>query len=63
MEVPVKMPPAPGFPPSPCIDVCKLNEQNVCIGCKRTIDEIARWSSMTADEQRRVLHELPKRRA
>jgi hypothetical protein len=43
--------------------VCKLNEQNVCIGCKRTIDEIARWSSMTADEQRRVLHELPKRRA
>jgi predicted Fe-S protein YdhL (DUF1289 family) len=57
------MPPSPGFPSSPCIDVCRLNEHNVCVGCKRTIDEIARWSSMTAAEQWRVVNELPKRRA
>ena len=25
---------------SPCIGVCTLNEQNVCIGCNRHIDEI-----------------------
>jgi len=25
---------------SPCIKVCKLNEQKVCIGCGRHIDEI-----------------------
>jgi hypothetical protein len=43
--------------------VCRLNEHNVCVGCKRTIDEIARWSSMTAAEQWRVVNELPKRRA
>ena len=25
---------------SPCIGTCKLNEDNVCIGCNRHIDEI-----------------------
>jgi len=25
---------------SPCIGVCKLDENKVCIGCFRTIDEI-----------------------
>jgi predicted Fe-S protein YdhL (DUF1289 family) len=25
---------------SPCIGVCKLNPDNVCVGCGRTIDEI-----------------------
>lgn len=25
---------------TPCIGVCTLNEQNVCIGCDRHIDEI-----------------------
>jgi len=25
---------------SPCIGICTLNEQGICIGCKRTIEEI-----------------------
>ena len=25
---------------TPCIGICTLNEQNVCIGCNRHIDEI-----------------------
>lgn len=25
---------------SPCIGVCKLDDNNICIGCKRTIEEI-----------------------
>ena len=25
---------------SPCIGVCTLNEENICIGCNRHIDEI-----------------------
>jgi hypothetical protein len=54
-------PRAPVFPASPCIDICKLDANNVCIGCKRTIDEIARWSTMTADEQWRVVNALPAR--
>lgn len=51
--------------PSPCIKVCKLNDEQTCIGCGRTIDEIARWSRMTDREQIRVwarlrsVHNLP----
>jgi len=25
---------------SPCIGVCKLDDNKTCIGCKRTIEEI-----------------------
>jgi hypothetical protein len=57
-----KAPPVPAFPPSPCIDICELNENDVCLGCKRTIAEIARWPTMTAEEQRRVVNALPQRR-
>jgi predicted Fe-S protein YdhL (DUF1289 family) len=49
---------------SPCIDVCQLDPiTRVCIGCLRTIDEIARWSTYTTAERRRVLAELPARKA
>jgi hypothetical protein len=33
----------------------------VCLGCKRTLDEIARWGAMTEEERERVLAELPRR--
>ena len=36
---------------SPCIKVCLLDQENRCRGCGRTIDEIARWSTMTTDER------------
>lgn len=35
----------------------------VCIGCCRTLDEIARWSAMTNEERDEVLSVLPTRRA
>jgi predicted Fe-S protein YdhL (DUF1289 family) len=40
---------------SPCISVCTL-EDDVCVGCNRTIDEILRWSRMT-DEERSLIME------
>jgi predicted Fe-S protein YdhL (DUF1289 family) len=39
---------------SPCINVCTLDADSICIGCGRSIDEIARWSRMSSDERRRV---------
>ena len=30
---------------SPCIEVCALDDHNVCIGCYRTADEIIDWFS------------------
>jgi len=30
-------------PPSPCTGVCRLNPDEVCVGCGRTLDEIVEW--------------------
>ena len=38
---------------SPCINVCKI-ENDVCIGCGRTLEEIAHWSEMTDTEKEQV---------
>ncbi len=38
-------------------------EQRYCLGCSRTLAEIAAWGSMTDDEQRAVLAQLDERRA
>ncbi|MBA8819148.1 hypothetical protein FHW00_001461 [Ochrobactrum sp. P6BSIII] len=36
-------------------------ETGFCLGCARTLDEITRWSCMTAEEQITVLSLLPDR--
>ncbi|WP_328184435.1 DUF1289 domain-containing protein [Marinobacter sp. OP 3.4] len=46
---------------SPCVAVCALDENDVCIGCHRTGDEILRWTSMTNDERRQVLEKVARR--
>jgi hypothetical protein len=47
---------------SPCVKVCTLDARSgQCLGCGRNIDEIARWSAMSAAERARVLRELPAR--
>ena len=38
---------------SPCINVCKI-ENDVCIGCGRTLEEIAHWSEMTDADKEQV---------
>jgi uncharacterized protein len=48
---------------SPCIKVCQMDPaRGVCIGCCRSLEEIARWSGMSDKEQLRVLDQLPERR-
>ncbi|MGD9783616.1 MAG: DUF1289 domain-containing protein [Hyphomicrobiaceae bacterium] len=48
---------------SPCVDVCEIETASgLCKGCRRTLDEIARWSSMSDDERRGVMLALPARR-
>ena len=48
---------------SPCNNVCKMNLQTgLCEGCYRTLDEIAAWSGMSAEEKLAVLDRLPARR-
>ncbi|HTS90839.1 MAG TPA: DUF1289 domain-containing protein [Stellaceae bacterium] len=51
-------------PVSPCASVCALDPATgLCRGCFRTIDEIARWTTLSAEEKRRVLAAVEERRA
>lgn len=45
---------------SPCIKLCKL-QNDVCVGCFRTIDEIKNWRSMTNIEKQEVLDNIKQR--
>ena len=47
---------------SPCVKVCRMDpERGLCLGCARTLDEIARWASFTEEERNRIMAELPSR--
>ena len=46
---------------SPCINVCKM-EQGLCVGCFRTIDEIALWGSVGDEDKRLILAAVAQRR-
>ena len=48
---------------SPCINVCKMDPASgLCVGCARTLDEIARWGQASEVEKRHILAQLPARR-
>ncbi|MBQ0815061.1 MAG: DUF1289 domain-containing protein [Marinobacter sp.] len=46
---------------SPCVSICALDENDLCIGCQRSGDEITRWSQMSNEERREVLRKVAER--
>lgn len=43
---------------SPCVALCKLTEEDICIGCKRTIEEIISWRTYTDNQKKAVFTRL-----
>ena len=55
-------PPAPIR--TPCITVCVMDDESgLCLGCFRTLAEVATWSRMTPEARDATMAELPSRRA
>jgi len=47
---------------SPCLSICAVDGRaNACVGCGRTLKEIAGWSRMSDEERDAVLRQLPSR--
>jgi uncharacterized protein len=47
---------------SPCIRVCTMDPAtDLCVGCGRTLAEIARWGTMSETERDAVMAALPAR--
>jgi predicted Fe-S protein YdhL (DUF1289 family) len=48
---------------SPCINVCRMDDATgLCLGCFRTIEEIALWSQASSAQRLRVLLAVERRR-
>jgi predicted Fe-S protein YdhL (DUF1289 family) len=49
---------------SPCNRVCVVDPASrLCVGCGRSLDEIAGWLALSAAERRRIMAQLPARLA
>jgi uncharacterized protein len=47
---------------SPCKKICVYQAgSGLCLGCGRTLEEIARWTAFSAEERRQIMTELPAR--
>jgi predicted Fe-S protein YdhL (DUF1289 family) len=47
---------------TPCVNICLLDQETgTCIGCGRTIAEIAQWAAMSNAEGRAIVAALPAR--
>jgi len=46
---------------SPCVRNCCLNEQDICLGCFRHIDEIMAWRQLDVKEKKAVLNQCQQR--
>ena len=47
---------------SPCNKICAVDPVSaLCVGCGRTLAEIAGWIRFSADERARIMAELPRR--
>jgi hypothetical protein len=56
-----RQPPAPIK--TPCIKVCVVDgESGLCLGCFRTLQEVAGWAGFSDSERDRLMAELPARR-
>jgi predicted Fe-S protein YdhL (DUF1289 family) len=49
---------------SPCINVCRMDARSgLCLGCARSLDEIAGWAQASNAQRRAIAQQLPLRRA
>ncbi|EPJ45611.1 MAG: hypothetical protein OFPII_26260 [Osedax symbiont Rs1] len=46
---------------NPCVGVCCLDEQDLCIACKRSGVEIAEWGLYCTEQKKAVLVKIVQR--
>lgn len=47
--------------PSPCVSICALDDDDICIGCHRSGDEISQWGYQSNEWKRDVLKKTHER--
>lgn len=47
---------------TPCIQICKLDNEGFCVGCHRSKEEIKFWTRYSDDERLEVMYALEERK-
>ncbi|WP_299180103.1 DUF1289 domain-containing protein [uncultured Neptuniibacter sp.] len=47
--------------PNPCVGVCALDENDLCIACQRSGIEIAEWGVYSNEDKRQVWEKIKQR--
>ncbi|UXD87390.1 DUF1289 domain-containing protein [Thalassolituus hydrocarboniclasticus] len=47
---------------SPCTRNCCLNDQDICMGCYRSLSEILIWQASSAEEKQKILRNCAERK-
>lgn len=47
---------------SPCVRNCCLDENDICLGCFRTLKEITQWASVTKEEREQIVENAKQRK-
>ncbi len=47
---------------SPCVRNCCLDENDICLGCFRSYDEILQWYQATVSEKQAILERSSERK-
>lgn len=51
------------YPTTPCVAVCQIDPKTgFCLGCFRTLKEIAQWGKFSEDQREGLLPELDRRK-
>jgi len=46
---------------SPCMSLCCLDDEDVCIGCHRSVKEITAWGRMKHQERKETMQRVAER--
>jgi hypothetical protein len=46
---------------SPCVSICALDDDDVCVGCHRTGAEITEWGAMNNAQKLAVMEKVRER--
>jgi predicted Fe-S protein YdhL (DUF1289 family) len=51
-----------GVAESPCVRNCCLDENDICVGCLRSLEEIVRWADASSEERKAIMENARLRR-
>ncbi|MFP6806681.1 MAG: DUF1289 domain-containing protein [Pseudomonadales bacterium] len=46
---------------TPCVLICSLNDDDICVGCLRSLDEIGQWGDADRNERLKILDNATER--